>query len=83
MTKRVRKILDRFPYDGSRRDRMWGKHEQKSPRLCYGCKHLNSEWDGAGGTTFKCGRVPGLVVGYVGAFDNDEPHEANNCYETR
>jgi hypothetical protein len=49
-------------------------------RKCYGCKFLSSEWLGDGSTTFKCGRVRGLVLGYVGAFDNDEPHEANDCY---
>lgn len=50
-------------------------------RKCYGCRHLLSEQDGSGGTTFKCGRTPDLVLGYVSAFENDEPHEIDGCYE--
>jgi phage N-6-adenine-methyltransferase len=33
---------------------------------CYGCKHLTSTADGAGGSTYKCDRLPRLVVGEYG-----------------
>lgn len=54
-----------------------------SKRLCYGCKRLFSRWDGSGGTTYLCNMSPGLVVGYVSAFEDDDPVEVNECHTSR
>jgi len=44
------------------------------PTLCYGCKHLRSRWFGDGTMQYGCALTPGLVLGSVSAFEQDEPH---------
>jgi hypothetical protein len=56
---------------------------------CYGCKHLVSRRDGAGGITYYCGRLSGgqawgVVVGEVDVLTDDEPKPlCRNCWEGR
>ena len=56
-------------------------------KSCYGCKHLTSYADGAGGGSYKCDKTPGLAVGEWGHWtdETDEPtHDTSQkCYEER
>ncbi len=52
---------------------------------CYGCCHLQSYADGAGGGIFKCDNTAGLVIGEYGHWtdDSDTPRPYDDdCYET-
>jgi hypothetical protein len=56
----------------------------KEKKYCYGCKHLDSWPDAAGGGTYHCALRPGLVVGEWGHWtdESDKPKElAEDCYE--
>ena len=50
---------------------------------CYGCKHLITEVDAAGGGVYKCSKFPYVVVGEWGHWtdERDEPREINDCWE--
>ncbi len=51
----------------------WGWEENKeSDKHCYGCKHLNSSMDGAGGITYGCNLCSGLVIGEDAHWSRDE-----------
>jgi hypothetical protein len=50
---------------------------------CYGCKHLFSSPDGAGGGLYLCNKYPGVVLGEWGHWTSevDEPMGNTDCYE--
>ncbi len=55
-------------------------------KSCYGCKHLDSCMDGAGGGLYKCRQRPGVVVGEWGHWlGTEEPcHPAEwGCWESQ
>ena len=55
-------------------------------RECFGCVHLRSQADGAGGGLYLCAMVPGLVRGAWGHWtdDTDVPREVRaGCWRPR
>lgn len=61
------------------------RHREKmSDKTCYGCKHLRSISDAAGGGIWTCAMSPGLVLAEWGHWVKDvedpEPFR-DDCYE--
>ena len=53
-------------------------------KYCYGCRHLLTFPDAAGGGTYGCRKRPGLVIGEWGHWtdERDKPERlAEDCYE--